>query len=169
MASASKPLREAIGAGAFREDLYYRIAGYEVTLPPLRQIAADVPEIFQRFVERAAARHGRAVPELSFQDRKALQAHHWPGNAHELRLLADRHVLGLSAPRRAVRDSAPGPAVDTHQTLRDLVAAFEVQEIARVLDQCQGNTEAAARLLGIPRRTLNDKIAKSPLLAGRRT
>jgi len=169
VASTSNPLREAIGAGAFREDLYYRIAGYEVTLPPLRQIAADVPEIFQHFVRRAAARHGRAVPELSFQDRKALQAHHWPGNGHELRLLADRHVLGLSAPRRAVRDSAPGPAVDTHQTLRDLVAAFEVQEIARVLDQCQGNTEAAARLLGIPRRTLNDKIAKSSLLAGRRT
>ncbi|MGZ9810149.1 sigma-54-dependent transcriptional regulator [Pseudoroseicyclus sp. H15] len=159
IASASAPLAEGIRAGTFREDLYYRIAGYEIALPALRQIPTDVPLIFAQFLAHAAARHGREAPEVTFQDRKALQAHHWPGNAHELRIMADRHVLGLARP-------APGtkaPAVTAGQTLRDLVAAFEMQEIARVLDQCGGNTEAAARVLGLPRRTLNDKIAKAGL------
>lgn len=163
VSSALRPLREVIGEGGFREDLYYRIAGYEVTLPSLRQMPSDVPLLFAQFLERAAARHGRAVPALTFEDRKALQAHHWPGNAHELKIMADRHVLGLRA--RGPRETA---AAGTGRTLRDLVADFEAQEIARVLDQCNGNTETAARILGLPRRTLNDKIAKLPLLAGRR-
>ncbi|WP_418593219.1 sigma-54-dependent transcriptional regulator [Ponticoccus sp. (in: a-proteobacteria)] len=165
VASASRPLRDVIGEGSFREDLYYRIAGYELALPSLRQVPADVPLIFAKFLSAAAARHGRELPAVTFEDRKALQAHHWPGNAHELKIMADRHVLGLKG--KDTRRAA-GMAGGTGQTLRDLVADFEAQEIARVLDQCNGNTEAAARILGLPRRTLNDKIAKLPLLAGRK-
>lgn len=166
VASALHPLRDEIGAGRFREDLYYRIAGYEVSLPALRQLPSDVPEIFAAFLAAAAARHGRPAPPVSFDDRKALQAHHWPGNAHELKIMADRHVLGLRA-RAAPREGGAG-AAGAGRTLRDLVAEFEAQEIARVLDRCNGNTETAARRLGLPRRTLNDKIAKLPLLAGYR-
>ncbi|ETA49674.1 sigma-54-dependent transcriptional regulator [Ponticoccus alexandrii] len=165
VASASRPLRDVIGEGSFREDLYYRIAGYEIALPSLRQVPADVPLIFEKFLSAAAARHGRELPAVTFEDRKALQAHHWPGNAHELKIMADRHVLGLKG--KDTRRAA-GFVAGTGQTLRDLVADFEAQEIARVLDQCNGNTEAAARILGLPRRTLNDKIAKLPLLAGRK-
>ena len=165
VASASRPLRDVIGEGSFREDLYYRIAGYEIALPSLRQVPADVPLIFAKFLSAAAARHGREAPAVTFEDRKALQAHHWPGNAHELKIMADRHVLGLKG--KDTRRAA-GLVGGTGQTLRDLVADFEAQEIARVLDQCNGNTEAAARILGLPRRTLNDKIAKLPLLAGRK-
>ncbi|MBN7786386.1 sigma-54-dependent Fis family transcriptional regulator [Ponticoccus gilvus] len=165
VASASRPLRDVIGEGSFREDLYYRIAGYEIALPSLRQVPADVPLIFAKFLSAAAARHGREAPAVTFEDRKALQAHHWPGNAHELKIMADRHVLGLKG--KDTRRAA-GLTGGTGQTLRDLVADFEAQEIARVLDQCNGNTEAAARILGLPRRTLNDKIAKLPLLAGRK-
>ncbi|MEN9060531.1 helix-turn-helix domain-containing protein [Ponticoccus litoralis] len=124
-----------------------------------------MPLIFAKFLSAAAARHGRELPAVTFEDRKALQAHHWPGNAHELKIMADRHVLGLKG--KDTRRAA-GMAGGTGQTLRDLVADFEAQEIARVLDQCNGNTEAAARILGLPRRTLNDKIAKLPLLAGRK-
>ncbi|ETX30585.1 sigma-54-dependent transcriptional regulator [Roseivivax isoporae] len=168
VASTAEPLRAAIRTGSFREDLYYRIAGFEVTLPALREVPADIPQLFDHFVAAAAARHGRDAPPVTFRDRKALQAHHWPGNAHELRIVANRHVLGLAAP--AARPDADGlvRAAGAGQSLRDLVAAFEAQEIARVLDQCNGNTEAAARALGLPRRTLNDKIARSPLLAPRK-
>ena len=158
--ATTAPLREAIRDGRLREDLYYRIAGYELTLPALRQIPGDLALLFEHFLAAAAARHGRDVPEVGFQDRKALQAHHWPGNLHELRLVAERHVLGLEQPRSRPEASELGLG----QSLRDLVANFEAQEIARVLDRCRGNTEAAARILGLPRRTLNDKIAKSPLL-----
>ncbi|MGR3582237.1 MAG: sigma-54-dependent transcriptional regulator [Sagittula sp.] len=168
ISSASGPLRDAIRQGTFREDLYYRIAGYEVALPALRQVPSDVPLIFAHFLAGAAARHGRQTPEITFDDRKALQGHHWPGNAHELRIMADRHVLGLRRPRTVAREGGAGGVVGTGQTLRDLVADFEAKEISRVLDQCNGNTEAAARILGLPRRTLNDKIAKLSLAAGRK-
>ena len=164
VASASVPLRDVIRAGRFREDLYYRIAGYEIDLPALRQVTQDVPLIFADFLARSAARHGRPVPDISFADRRALQAHHWPGNAHELRNMADRIVLGLHLAQGPAGDAA---ALAPGRSLRDLVATFEAQEIARVLDQCDGNTEAAARILGLPRRTLNDKIAKSSFLSDR--
>lgn len=163
LASASRPLTEAIAEGRFREDLYYRIAGYAVDLPALRQIPGDIPLLFDHFLGLAAARHGREKPALGFQDRKVLQAHHWPGNAHELRLVAERRVLGLGRGGGMPSAQSP-PPLDTGATLRDLVAQYEAQEIARVLDRCKGNTEAAARILGIPRRTLNDKIAKSAAL-----
>ncbi|GGL70135.1 sigma-54-dependent transcriptional regulator [Wenxinia marina] len=167
VASASRPLTQAMAEGAFREDLYYRIAGYVLPLPPLRDIASDIPALFAHFVRAAAARHGREAPAADFRERRALQAHHWPGNAHELRLAAERYVLGLARPGAGTAAARPGGGVPGEQTLRDLVADFESREIARVLDQCNGNTDRAARLLGIPRRTLNDKIARSPLLRGR--
>ena len=163
VATATRPLAEAMRDGAFREDLYFRLASYELTLPPLREIPGDVPLLFERFLSRAAARHGRPVPETGIADRRALQAHHWPGNVHELRTVAERYVLGLARP--APEGARPGQA-GAAATLRDLVAEFETREIARVLDACDGNTRAAARILGIPRRTLSDKIARSPLLRG---
>jgi two-component system, NtrC family, C4-dicarboxylate transport response regulator DctD len=162
VAAASVPLKEQIHRRLFREDLYYRLAGYEVSLPPLRMISTDVPRIFDHFVSEAAARHGRDRPELNFQDRKALQTHHWPGNARELRIVAERYVLGLTQLQRSSGDKGSG--VSAGATLKDLVETYEAQEIARVLDQCRGNTASAAKVLGIPRRTLNAKISRFPWL-----
>jgi two-component system, NtrC family, C4-dicarboxylate transport response regulator DctD len=160
IAAASVPLKERTFDRSFREDLYYRLAGYEVELPPLRTIPNDIPVLFAHFVAEAAARHGRDRPKITFQDRKALQAHHWPGNARELRTIAERHVLGLGQLRTGNRHDGAGVAPQA--TLKDLVEAYEIQEIARVLDRCRGNTAAAAKQLGIPRRTLNAKISRSP-------
>ena len=160
VASSSRPLLEAIREGTFREDLYYRIAGYVLPLPPLREMATDIPALFSHFLSAAAARFGREAPEPDFRARRALQAHHWPGNARELRLAAERYILGLAGQEGGMGAARAGG----EQTLKDLVTDFESREIARVLDRCGGNTDRAARILGLPRRTLNDKIARSPLL-----
>ena len=79
------------------------------------------------------------LPELTFADRKALQRQPWPGNGHELRQAAQRQVLGLGAGALATLGVAP-------TTLPEKVAHFEALEIARMLDQCNGNTAAAAAL-----------------------
>ena len=151
VASASKDLRELIAQGAFRQDLYYRLAGVEIHMPPLRQITPDIPILFVHFLTQAAARHGVPVPEIAFAERKALQSHDWPGNAHQLRQAAHRRILGLDGVTHT-RDLA------VTGTLKDRVARFEALEIMRVLDQCRGNTARAAAQLGIPRRTLNAKM-----------
>lgn len=151
VASASEDLKELIAQGAFRQDLYYRLAGVEIQLPPLRQIAPDIPVLFVHFMTQAAIRHGVPVPEITFAERKALQNHDWPGNAHQLRQAAHRRILGLDGVTRTGDLAAKG-------TLKDRVARFEALEIMRVLDQCRGNTARAAAQLGIPRRTLNAKM-----------
>ena len=156
IASASQPLREAIAQGRFRQDLFYRLAGVEVQMPALREIPGDIPDLYDHFLRQAAERHGMPLPEVTFADRKALQRQGWPGNGHELRQAAQRRVLGLAASGLATLGAVPA-------TLPEKVAQFEALEIARMLDQCNGNTAAAAARLGIPRRTLNAKIARSGL------
>lgn len=162
IASSSVPLRESIIENRFREDLYFRLAGYEIELPPLRSIPSDIPVLFAYFVIEAAARHGRERPDITYLDRKALEGHHWPGNARELRTVAERYVLGLAQLRSGDAGNRYGVAIQP--TLKDLVQNYETQEIARVLDRCRGNTALAAKLLGIPRRTLNAKISRAPWL-----
>ena len=114
------------------------------------------PLLFARFAGEAAARHGRPLPDIPFALRGKLARHAWPGNARELRGAAERFVLGLGA--TGTIDSAPVDAVG--DTLAERLAAFEAREIRAALDQCRGNTERAAQLLGIPRRTLNDKMKR---------
>ena len=152
--AAAVDLREMIAQGDFRRDLYYRLSGVELTMPPLRQITPDIPVLFRHFLEDTARLHGYPIPDVGFEERRALMEHHWPGNALELQQAARRRVLGLADPMQAARSAPQG-------TLKDRVTRFEAMEIARVLDQCRGNTARAAAQLGIPRRTLTAKISRS--------
>ena len=154
IAAAAANLPEMIAQGGFRRDLYYRLSGVELTLPPLRQITPDIPVLFRHFLQQTAKLHGYPFPDVGFEERRALMDHHWPGNALELQQAARRRVLGLADPMQATRSAPQG-------TLKDRVTQFEAMEIARVLDQCRGNTARAAAQLGIPRRTLAAKISRS--------
>ena len=156
LAASAADLKDLIAQDRFRLDLFFRLAAVELTLPPLREISADIPLLFTHFVAEAAARYGLPEPEITFADRKALLRHHWPGNAHELRQLAQRRVIGLDT-------RAGGTGAAPVGTLKERVRQFETMEIARVLDRCKGNTARAAQELGIPRRTLNAKISASHL------
>jgi len=142
--------------GGFRADLYYRLAGAEIATPSLRDMPGDIALMFAHFASEAARRHARMLPEIPIGLRARLSRRSWPGNARELRAAAERLVLGLD----------PGdpdqPPADTRaaETLPERVAAFEAREIHAALERCHGSTERAADLLGLPRRTLNDKIKR---------
>jgi two-component system response regulator AtoC len=174
--ATNRDLIDEVDAGRFRRDLYYRINGVTLEIPPLRQ---RVPEIAG--LARAFARRARPVilgPEVI----TALEQHTWPGNIRELRNTIERAVLlssgGTVRPshlaiegssRHSRRDisvtgpvdriSAPDitmpsrPTVDS-QTLANAVADLERQRIIEVLNQCGGNQTRAARMLGISRNTL---------------
>jgi two-component system C4-dicarboxylate transport response regulator DctD len=144
------PLRLIDG---FRPDLYYRLAGTELVTPTLREAGEDIPLIFAHYAQLAARRYGRPDPEMPWPVQQKLKRLAWPGNVRELKASAEAYALGLSD----ISGAAPAPG---RATLADRVAEFEAREIAAVLDAHVGNTQRAAETLGIPRRTLNDKMRR---------
>ncbi len=151
IATTKSPLRQV---ESFRPDLYYRLAGTELATPSLREAGEDIPLIFAHYAQLAARRYGRADPDIPWTLQKKLKCAAWPGNVRELKASAEAYALGLF-------DMPDGSATKaTPQTLADRVADFEAREIAAALDAHVGNTLRASETLGIPRRTLNDKMRR---------
>ncbi|SFH60295.1 sigma-54-dependent transcriptional regulator [Albimonas pacifica] len=143
----------------FRSDLFFRLAGTELATPTLREAGEDIPLIFAHYAQLAARRYGRPDPDLPWLLQQKLRRLAWPGNVRELKASAEAYALGLfEMPRRAA--AAAGP-----MTLAERVAEFEAREIAAVLAARSGNTLRASEALGIPRRTLNDKMRRYGLTA----
>ncbi len=157
VAGTRADLRAEVAAGRFRADLFYRLSAVELALPPLRARREDIPLLFTRFAEDAAERFGRALPDLLESDLRLLQGQDWPGNLPELKAAAERHVLGL----RPAAPAAAEPAAAV--PLPERVARFEAEAIAEALRQAGGSSALAADVLGVPRRTLNEKIARHGL------
>lgn len=145
-------LRNLTLDGTFRPELYFRIAGTSIHLPALRELGQDIPLIFAHFADEAARRAQRPPPVIDYALRQRLMRRPWPGNVRELRAMAERFVLNVDQPDLAAAPHMP------QDTLAERVAAFEAREIRSTLERCRGNTERAAQVLGVARRTLNDKI-----------
>ncbi|MBT9384355.1 sigma-54 dependent transcriptional regulator [Pseudooceanicola sp. CBS1P-1] len=154
IATSKTDLKPLTLDGSFRADLFWRLAGAEIAVEPLRALGEDIVLLFSHYAGLAASRHGRAVPDLNYALRQQLLRRPWPGNVRELKAAAERLALGLDLP-----DAAPAPGAEA-DTLAERVAAFEAREIRTTLERCRGNTERAARALGVARRTLNDKISR---------
>ena len=160
VATSKADLRAAVEAGTFRRDLFFRLAGAELATPTLREAGEDIPLIFAHYAQRAARRYGRPDPGLPWPVAQTLKRRAWPGNVRELKAAAEAHALGLLD----LRGAGGAPAL-ADATLADRVAAFEAREIAAALDRHRGNTLRAAAALGLPRRTLNDKMRRYGLSA----
>lgn len=139
---------------AFRPDLFFRLAGAELSTPTLHEAGEDIPLIFTHYAQLAARRYGRADPDLPWALSRKLKRQAWSGNVRELKTSAEAFALGLFE-FEGTNAPAPGP-----MTLADRVSEFEAREIAVVLDAHGGNTLRAAETLGLPRRTLNDKMRR---------
>lgn len=152
----------AISDGRFRPDLLYRINTVALTLPTLRQRRDDMVLLYSHFLENSAETHEIEPPTLSSDDISALLAHDWPGNVRELRHSAERYVLSARRGQGSVKGSIRTDQLvdDVPDTLREAVAAFERQMIARAIRAHGGRMDAVAEALGIGRRTLNEKIVK---------
>jgi len=153
--AAKADLLAEVRSGRFREDLYYRLHVAEIRLPPLAQRPDDIVPLFESFAARAAAAHGRNPPALAEGDLRALLAHDWPGNVRELRNEAERFALGLG-----LRRGAPLPAQDGESSLQASVAAFEKRRIEEAFREARGDVALVMARLDLPRRTLNEKMAK---------
>lgn len=177
VAATNRDLDAEVAVGRFRRDLYFRIAGAILAIPPLRERPQEIVALARAFAAEAAARLGRAVPTLDATTIAMLRKHEWPGNARELRneieravLLADEAItpdlLTLSGVRSApVPPAAKPPAPQ----LTDELAALERQRILAALEQCNGNQTRAAKALGMPLRTFVKRIAAYGLTRSRKT
>ena len=167
VAATNRDLSDAIRRGAFREDLFYRLNVIPIAVPPLRERIEDVPVLTALFLARAAAKVGRAAPEVSRPALDALLAYSWPGNVRELENLMERLVVlvhretiepsDLPAALRA--GSLPRADARSEESLEEL----ERSRIREVLQDCGGNKKLAAARLGIHRSTLYAKLERYKL------
>ncbi|ALU90539.1 sigma-54-dependent transcriptional regulator [Herbaspirillum rubrisubalbicans] len=159
VAASKVDLLKLAGQGQFREDLYYRIGVVAIDLPALHQRSSDIPLLLAHFCQAAAVRYRREVPPWTAAQMQQWQQREWPGNVRELRNFADRWVLGVEQMAGTGLPVGAQPALP----LPEQVEQFEAGLIAAALKDSEGSVALAAERLGIPRKTLYDKIRKYQL------
>jgi two-component system response regulator HydG len=169
VAATNRDLESAVEAKRFREDLYFRLNVIQVALPPLRSRAADVLPLAQHFLEGFAKRAGKAVTGIAPPAAVKLAAYAWPGNVRELQNSMERavtlarfdQVIVEDLPEK-IRDYRSSHVLVVSDDPADLVPMEEMERryFLRVLEAVAGNKAAAARILGIERKTLYRKFER---------
>ncbi|WP_109481025.1 sigma-54 dependent transcriptional regulator [Paraburkholderia sp. C35] len=152
IAAVKRDLKQLSDQGQFRADLYYRLNVVSIELPALRQRADDIPELFAHFVRAACVRYDKREPAWTSEDMMRWQLHDWPGNVRELKNVAERFSLGLD-------DGLPQPPMGADSLAARMVRA-ERSYIEDALRNAGGQVIKAAEQLGLPRKTLYDKITR---------
>jgi DNA-binding NtrC family response regulator len=168
VSATNSDLEEAIAAGKFRADLYYRLATVTLVLPPLRDRPEDIGALVKHFLARASAEAARPVPEIDAEAMACLMHHQWPGNIRELQNAISRAVI-LCRNGRITRSDLPGKmaggeaqsvtvedAVNRRLTMDQLEREYARAIVAAV----GGNKSEAAAVLGIDRKTLYRKLGE---------
>ena len=179
IAATNQKLEEAIRERRFREDLFYRLNVIPIEVPPLRERRDDILLLAQHFLEVCSQERGNGVESFTRSAMEALVAYDWPGNVREIENLIERLVIlgdggeiGLEdlPPEIRVAGSARGaPQVTAPEltaaglSLKDVVDHFESDLILQALEKSHWNKNQAAKLLGLNRTTLVEKIKKKGL------
>ena len=161
IAATNRDLRAAVAAGTFREDLYFRLGAFVITVPPLRDRREDIPPLVHDFSRRAATRMKKDVKSVSADAMTALMNYHWPGNVRELQHAIERAVILSNGPVIRVRDLPPEISQKTRQRPGDNSLDLQEQErvmIERALEKFRGNRRLAAEALKISTVTLWRKM-----------
>lgn len=166
VAATNKDMERAVAAGAFREDLYYRLNVFSITLPPLRERRADIPSLAEYFVSRFATEHRRRIARISSSALDVLLSYAFPGNVRELENVIERAVVVCDGfviqehhlPENIRLAAREKPAEKL--TLAEAVNRLEHQMIEAALQQARGNAARAARVLGTTERIVRYKAGK---------
>jgi len=175
IAATNKNLEELVAQGKFREDLYYRLNVIPIHIPPLRERRCDIPLLAKHFLKQFARVHGCKPKSFSKEAMEYLTNYDWPGNVRELENLVERLMILTEGEQITVDDlpdrikegasrihadgldfSLPEEGVD----LNGLVDYEETKMIYEALKRTKGNKNRAAKLLGLKRTTLVEKIKK---------
>jgi two-component system, NtrC family, response regulator AtoC len=211
--ATNRDLRLEVQAGRFRNDLYYRIAGVEFSIPPLRRRPLEIEPLARLFLRRFCERSSLPVPTLTAEALQALHAYAWPGNVRELKNVMERApflcengtISAAQIPQQPLADfdsdtfapedqdrtqvfapprmprfsddralaeppsSAPNSAPRSALSLPAIDSEEERQRVLRALEQCGGNQTRAAKVLGVSRRTLINRVERLNLPRPKKT
>ncbi|HEX7518259.1 MAG TPA: sigma-54 dependent transcriptional regulator [Chthoniobacterales bacterium] len=173
IAATNKNLEKLVAEGKFRDDLYFRLNVVHITMPPLRERKEDIPMLVRGFLRHFCKANEKALLDLTADAMNALLTYNWPGNVRELRTAIEHGVVMAHGPKITLRDlpvnvrhatgaSLPGGITPT-KAFGEKSSALDLHEtekrlIMQALATTNGNVTAAAKKLGISRRTLHRKI-----------
>ena len=171
LAATNRDLEQMVREGEFREDLYFRLKVVEIHMPSLRERLEDIPLLANRFLEEFSDENAKTVSAISSEAMDVLLKHRWPGNVRELRFAMESAVVLCRSETILPRDlpasvrgeesrSAVKASPDAGATAPEglTVKESEKQLIIRALQECGGNRTAAAKRIGVSRRTLHRKL-----------
>ncbi|MBN2755907.1 MAG: sigma-54-dependent Fis family transcriptional regulator [Bacteroidales bacterium] len=176
IAATNKDILKSIADKTFREDLYYRLKVFQITLPPLRERKEDVPLLIDYFIELFNSQFGKKVKSIEPEAKKALMQYNWPGNIRELRNVIERAII-LETNNTLYLNDLPGEISNVKQTStivhnkynfelpNEGISLYELEKqlIIKALQKSDNNQTKASKLLGISRDTLRYKQKKYKL------
>jgi len=169
ISATNRDLAQAVKENKFREDLYFRIKGVTLKIPPLRERRDDIPVLIEHFLKNFNEEHGKNIKGITPQARNILINYHWPGNVRELKnciesmaILTDKDILDIEDIPDEIRSQSPETPTTAIVPLTSLAGKslqeLEREHIRNTLDLTKGNREKAAHILGIAPRTLYRKL-----------
>jgi formate hydrogenlyase transcriptional activator len=166
IAATNRDLKAAVAEGTFRRDIYYRLNVFPIHMPSLRERSEDIPLLVEQLIQRYAAKSGKRFRSTASDTLESLQAYDWPGNIRELQNVIERAVIMCSGETFSVeqawlkRDPSQlsGPVAPLAATLADREREVIEAALAESKGRISGPSGAAAKL-GVPRQTLDSKIA----------
>ncbi|MCP4659112.1 MAG: sigma-54-dependent Fis family transcriptional regulator, partial [bacterium] len=174
IATSKVKLQEAVAAGRFREDLYYRLRGLEIILPPLRDRGDEVLVLAQHFLRELGARQGTEPKSLSVAAAESLRRHSWPGNVRELRRVMESATALCRGPEISPAHLPEALSLDqgvsrlftlhldnsAELAFQDLVQQVEDELVDWAVRKAAGRQNRAAEILGLPRTTFQTKLGR---------
>jgi transcriptional regulator with GAF, ATPase, and Fis domain len=162
VATTNRNLEEEVRKGRFRQDLYYRLNVFPITVPPLRQRKDDIPLMVQSFLERYSRKLGKQITSIQKETLKALQDYPWPGNVRELESIIERAVILCPGPVLQLADKLEISFPPLLSAVRTLEETERIQ-ILKILSETRWHIEGkdgAAAILGLHPSTLRARMHK---------
>jgi PAS domain S-box-containing protein len=162
VATTNRNLEEEVRKGRFRQDLYYRLNIFPITVPPLRQRQEDIPLLVQAFIEKYSRELGKQITSIQKETMKALQDYPWPGNVRELESVIERAIILCPGPVLQLADKLEISSLSLSSTMRTL-EEIERKQILKILSETRWRIEGkdgAAAILGLNPSTLRARMHK---------